>query len=143
MNDDQLMRIAIEEAKLTKGPKRFGAIVVKDGKIVAKAHATAVEKEDPTKHAEIQAISKAAKYLLTRRLDDCILFSTCEPCMMCTGAALWARINKVVYAMSRNDALKHFDDSSLWHLEIKKIVPKNFIIKEGVLKEEALKIFTS
>ena len=102
---------------------------------MAKAHGTVYEDKDPTKHAEIKAVSKAAKNLGNRRLNGCTLYTTCEPCMMCVGAVLWGRIDGVVYGMSRDEALELFDDSSHWHLNIEKLTPKGFKIKKGILKE--------
>ncbi len=136
--DEKFICIAIEESKNAKGLKKFGAVVVKDGKLVAKAFNSVYEEADHTKHAEINAISKAAQILKNRRLDGCILYSTCEPCMMCTGAALWAKINEIVFSMSREDAA--FNDSSKWHMSIEEIVPDGVIIRSGILKEEARKV---
>lgn len=135
------MTLAIEESKKTKGPKRFGAVIVKDGKILAKAHTTTHEKEDPTQHAETLAISKASKTLKSRRLNGCILYASCEPCMMCVGALLWSRINEVVIAMSRQDSFDSFSDSSHWHMGIEELVPEGFILRKGTLREEAKRVF--
>lgn len=135
------MRLAIEEAKKTKGPKHVGAVVVKEGKVITKTCATVYEENDPTKHAEILAISQAAKVLRNKKLENCILYSTCEPCMMCTGAMLWAGIKEVVYGMSREDYLKGFKDSNHWHKSIKEIAYPDLKITGGVLREECVKIF--
>lgn len=129
------MQFAIAEAEKARGPKKFGSVVVKNGKVVAKAHSTVYEDRDPTRHAEIKTISKAARNLKNRRLNGCILYTTCEPCMMCVGAILWGRMDVVVYGMSREEALELFNDSSHWHMNIKKLVPKGFKIKKGILKE--------
>ncbi|MBI2607720.1 MAG: nucleoside deaminase [Candidatus Doudnabacteria bacterium] len=110
--DEEFMKLAIEEAKKSKGPKKFGAVVVKDGEVVAKAYSTTEEEQDGTRHAEIKAISEACKVLGTKHLPGCILYSTCEPCMMCTGAAMWEKIRKIVYGMNRQDALRHFEHSN-------------------------------
>ena len=133
--DEEFMQEAIGEAKKGKGPKKFGSVVVKNDRIVARAHATVYEEKDPTKHAEVKAVSEAAKNLANRRLNGCIIYTTCEPCMMCVGAVLWARMDKVVYGMSRKEALELFNDSSHWHMNIEKLVPKGFEIKKGILKE--------
>ena len=139
--DEKFMLVAIKEARLTRGPKKFGAAVVKDGKVIAKAHTTTQEKEDPTKHAEILAISKAAQKLKTRRLSGCVLYASCEPCMMCVGAILWARINELVYAMNREDSFGSFADSSHWHMGIEELVPEGFVIRRGVLRQVAKEKF--
>lgn len=134
------MMAAIEEAKKSKGPKRFGAVVVKDGKIVAGAYSTTDEENDGTRHAEIKAISAACKALGTKHLPDCTLYSTCEPCMMCTGAALWEKIRRIVYGMNREDALQHFEHSNHWHKNIKELVPADCEIISGVLKDECISL---
>ncbi|OGY30430.1 MAG: hypothetical protein A3F35_01755 [Candidatus Woykebacteria bacterium RIFCSPHIGHO2_12_FULL_45_10] len=139
--DEKFMRIAVEEAKLTRGPKRFGAVVVKDGEVVSKAHTTTHEKEDPTQHAEILAISEATRRLKSRRLTGCVVYASCEPCMMCVGAILWARINELVYAMSREDSFEAFTDSSHWHMGIDELIPKGFVVRKGILRQEAKEVF--
>lgn len=136
------MLLAIEEAKKTKGPKHFGAVIAKDDKVIAKACTTVYEENDPTRHAEIIAISLAAKALGSKKLDGCVLYSTCEPCMMCTGAMLWAGIKEVVYGMSREDYQKGFEDSNHWHKSIKEIAAADLKITSGVLREECISVFT-
>ena len=141
MNDEQFMQVAIEEAKKTIGPKRFGAVIVKDGKVIAKAYTTVYEEKDPTRHAEIIAISNAAKALGDKKLENCVLFSTCEPCMMCTGAALWAGIKEIVYGMNRKDYLEYFEHSNHWHKPIEEIAPEDIVIRGGVLRDQCKESF--
>lgn len=96
------MKIALKEA--IKSYKRedvpVGAIIVKDGKIIAKAHNQKENKGIATKHAEIIAIEKACKKLKTWHLDNCELYVTLEPCLMCAGAIIQSRISKLIYATS-------------------------------------------
>ena len=95
----------------------FGAVIVKNNKIIAKAHNTVVSGNDPTAHAEMNAIRKAAKKLKTCNLSDCELYSSCEPCPMCFSAIYWARIKKVYYVATRNDAAKAgFDDANFYEI---------------------------
>ncbi|MBX4186825.1 MAG: nucleoside deaminase [Candidatus Doudnabacteria bacterium] len=141
MNDEQFMQAAIEEARKTEGPKKFGTIVVKDGKIIAKACTTVYVDNDPTRHAEIIAISNAARALSNKKLENCILYSTCEPCMMCTGAALWAGIKEIVYGMNRKDYLEYFEHSNHWHKPIEEVAPKEIVIRGGVLRDKCKEIF--
>jgi tRNA(Arg) A34 adenosine deaminase TadA len=138
---EEFMRLAIEEAKKTTGPKHFGAVIVKDNKVVSKAYTTVYEENDPIKHAEIIAISLAAKALKNKKLEGCVLYSTCEPCMMCTGAMLWAGIKELVYGMNRKDYLEYFEHSNHWHKGIEEIAPTEFKITSGVLRQECIKAF--
>ena len=91
------MKEALKEAQKAYEKKEVpvGAVIVKDGKIIAKAHNIKEEKNDTTKHAEILAISKASKKLQSWRLTDCEMYVTLEPCSMCAGACIGARIKKV------------------------------------------------
>ena len=93
------MQIALEQAKLAEslGEVPVGALIVKDGEIIAAAHNQPIGLHDPSAHAEIQAIRKAAKILGNYRLVDCTLYVTLEPCVMCTGAIQHARIAQLVY----------------------------------------------
>ncbi len=84
----------------------FGAIIVKNGKIIASAHNMVLKTLDPTAHAEITAIRKATKKLKRFDLSDCEIYSNCEPCPMCLAAIEWARIKKLYYGCTRNDAHK-------------------------------------
>ena len=94
---EEFMQVALKEAK--KAYKKLeipvGAVIVKNGEIIAKAHNIKEEKKDTTKHAEIIAIQKASKKLESWRLNDCELYVTLEPCPMCAGAIIQSRIKKV------------------------------------------------
>lgn len=98
MNENEkYMKEALKEAQ--KAYKKLeipvGAVIVKDGKIIAKAHNIKEQKKDTTKHAEIIAIQKASKKLDTWRLTDCEMYVTLEPCSMCAGAIIQARLKKI------------------------------------------------
>ncbi|MEX0967740.1 MAG: nucleoside deaminase [Bacteroidia bacterium] len=82
----------------------FGAIIIKDGEVIAASGNAVLQENDPTAHAEVQAIRKACRVLGRYHLDDCTLYATCEPCPMCLGAIYWARIPKVIYGSTRHDA---------------------------------------
>lgn len=96
---ETFMKEAIKEAKkaLLKDEVPIGAIIVKDNKIIARAHNLRETKQIATAHAEILAIEKACKKLHTWRLNECTLYITLEPCVMCTGATILSRIDHVVY----------------------------------------------
>ncbi len=115
---DAYMKAAIDEAYKGIGIKDggpFGAVVVKDSKIIARGHNKVVSTHDPTAHAEIVAIREAAKVLMRFDLSDCELYTTCEPCPMCYSAIHWARIGRVIYGATRSDAAEiGFDDKLLY-----------------------------
>ncbi len=105
---DDFMKLAIEEAREGSirnnhgGP--FGVVIVKDGVVLSKAHNTVLRDQDPTCHAEIQAIREASKKLKSFDLSGCVLYSTGKPCPMCSSAIKWSKISKVFYACSYEDA---------------------------------------
>ncbi len=113
----------------------FGAVVVRKGKIIARAHNMVLSTNDPTMHAEIVAIRKAAKKLKRFDLSDCVIYSSCEPCPMCLAAIEWAKIKKVYYGCTRDDAaLIGFDDKKIYG-DIK-AAPKTKHVKEINLNEK-------
>jgi guanine deaminase len=102
---------AIHGAKAGQGGP-FGAVVVKDGVVIAKASNAVVANNDPTAHAEVQAIRAACAALGTFQLDGCDVYASCEPCPMCLGAILWARPRAVYFAATRLAAAEAgFDDA--------------------------------
>ncbi|MFW5832472.1 MAG: nucleoside deaminase [Pseudomonadota bacterium] len=117
MDDAALLQRAIDlaVANVTAGGGPFGAVVVKDGRIVAEGGNRVTADLDPTAHAEIQAIRAACRALGTFSLEGCVLYSSCEPCPMCLAAAHWARLDRVVFAADRHDAAAaDFDDAVLY-----------------------------
>ncbi|SFC43469.1 tRNA(Arg) A34 adenosine deaminase TadA [Flexibacter flexilis DSM 6793] len=93
----------------------FGAVVVKDGQIVGRGNNRVTSSNDPTAHAEVEAIRDACRNLNTFQLDGCVLYTSCEPCPMCLGAIYWARPDKVYYANTREDAADiGFDDNMIY-----------------------------
>jgi len=115
---NKFMKVAIEEA--FKGMRAddggpFGAVIVKDGEIIAVGHNHVVESNDPTAHAEIVAIRKAAKLLGRFDLSDCEIYSQCEPCPMCFAAIHWAKMKTLYYGATRYDAADiGFDDQYIY-----------------------------
>ena len=117
-NDKKFLQRAIEIAResIIKGGGPFGAIVVKDNKIISEANNRVVLDNDPTAHAEILSIRQASSQLKTFDLYECTLYSSCEPCPMCLGAIYWSGIRKVVYSSDRTDAEKAgFDDKFIYN----------------------------
>jgi guanine deaminase len=93
----------------------FGAAIVRNGELIASSHNTVLQSNDPTAHAEINAIREASHTLGKFDLSDCILYTTCYPCPMCMGAILWARIPTIYYASSMEDAARGgFDDKRFY-----------------------------
>lgn len=117
-NKNYFMKTAVKEAfkgmrKNDGGP--FGAVIVKNGKIIASGHNEVLKTNDPTSHAEIVAIRKAAKKLKRFDLSDCEIYSSCEPCPMCFAAIHWAKMKKLYYGCTRKDAEKiGFDDKFIY-----------------------------
>lgn len=111
---EEAIRLAVENAKNgTGGP--FGAVVVKDGKVIAACGNSVTPDNDPTAHAEVNAIREACRKLGTFQLEGCEVYASCEPCPMCLGAIYWARPAKVYYASTKEDAaLAGFDDSFIY-----------------------------
>ena len=106
MEHNFFLEKAIEKAveNIERGGGPFGAVIVKDGKIIASSHNTVIEDNDPTAHAEINVIRKASKILNTHDLSGCILYVNCEPCPMCLSAIIWANIKEVYFANTKDDA---------------------------------------
>ncbi|WBL23619.1 nucleoside deaminase [Zunongwangia sp. HRR-M8] len=142
--DKKFMRRAIslaEEGMDTGAGGPFGAVVVKDGEIVAEGWNIVTSSNDPTAHAEITAIRRACENLNTFQLEDCILYTSCEPCPMCLGAIYWARPKKVFYALNHNDAAKiGFDDQFIYE-ELDKDIENRKVPFENIIREEALPVF--
>ncbi len=118
----------------------FGAVIVRDGEVVARAHNLVLKTNDPTAHAEIVAIRRAAAKLKRFDLSDCEVYSVAEPCPMCLGAIAWAGIRKVTYGCTRKDAEKiGFRDRRLYDM-FKKRKP-GFVEKVRLERRECLKPF--
>lgn len=119
----------------------FGAVVVRNGKIVGRGWNRVTSANDPTAHAEISAIREACKKLKTFHLGDCELYVSCEPCPMCLAAIYWARLRKVFYANTRKDAAAiGFDDNFLYR-EVTLPVFRRKLPMKQLLRSEALKVF--
>ena len=139
---NKFMRMAIKEAK--KGIEShhggpFGAVIVKDGKVVGKGHNQVLKNNDPTCHGEIMAIHKACKNLKTFDLSGCELYTTGEPCPMCYAAILWANIDKVYYGCTIQDNENiGFRDKKFYEMQQPEF--RNKVVKE-LDREKCLKLF--
>lgn len=136
---DEAIRLSIENIDNNGGP--FGAVIVKNGKIIAKATNSVTTQNDPTAHAEVNAIRKAAKKLNTFDLSGCEIYTSCEPCPMCLGAIYWAHIDKIYYGNTKTDAKNiGFDDSFIYN-EIDLELDKRKIPTKQLLQNKAIEAF--
>ncbi len=119
----------------------FGAVVVRNNEIIARGWNRVTSANDPTAHAEVTAIRAACKKLRTFQLDDCELYTSCEPCPMCLAAIYWARFQKVFFANSRKDAAQIQFDDDLIYREVARPISRRRIPMTQLLRPEALKVF--
>ncbi|MDF1697430.1 MAG: nucleoside deaminase [Saprospiraceae bacterium] len=142
--DAYFMRRAIRMAEKgmdsnAGGP--FGCVIVKNDVIIAEGHNRVTSTNDPTAHAEIVAIREACKTLNSFQLEDCIIYTSCEPCPMCFGAIYWARPKMVYYACNKKDAAKiDFDDQFIYD-ELEKTMEDRDIKFVRLLRKDALPVF--
>ena len=119
----------------------FGCVIVKGNEIVGRGNNKVTSLNDPTAHAEIVAIRDACKNLNTFQLEDCEVYTSCEPCPMCLGAIYWARPKVIYFANNREDAANiGFDDSMIYE-EMNTEIEKRKIPIINLGRENALKIF--
>lgn len=145
--DDFSNKCMMEAIKLSHDNVRdnlggpFGAVIVKDGKVISRMSNRVTSINDPTAHAEIESIRKACKKLKTFDLSGCMIYTSCEPCPMCLSAIYWARIDKIYYANTRKDAADiHFDDEFIYE-QIHTSVDKRTIPMIQIMRDEALDVF--
>jgi len=140
---NEFMKRAIELSikSVNNGGGPFGSVIVKGDKIIAEGSNKVTSNNDPTAHGEIVAIREACKKLNNFSLNGSELYSTCEPCPMCLSAIYWARIDKIYYANTREDARKIDFDDSLIYTELQKNIDKRKIPMIQILRNEALKAF--
>lgn len=136
LDDEYFMRQALNEAKeaLNKDEVPVGAVIVCQGRIIARSHNLTEMLNDVTAHAEMQAITAASNVLGGKYLTDCTLYVTLEPCPMCAGGLLWSQISKIVYGAS--------DEKRGYSLFSPNILHPKTMITGGILKEECSAILT-
>ncbi len=136
------MAIALSESNVLNsigGP--FGAVIVKEGKLIAKSANKVTSTNDPTAHAEVSAIRLACKKLKTFDLSGCIVYTSCEPCPMCLSAIYWARIDVIYYANTKADAGDiGFDDQFIYE-ELEKPMEDRKVPVKQLLRSEAQQAF--
>lgn len=137
-----LRAIELAEKGMTKndgGP--FGAVIVKDGKIIGEGNNKVTSTNDPTAHAEVVAIRNACANLNSFQLEGCELYTSCEPCPMCLGAIYWARPKAIYYACTRNDAADAgFDDQFIYDELGRTFEERHIPIIQG-FRTESLEVF--
>ena len=127
---EKAIEVALENVISNQGGP-FGAIVVKNGKIIGTGRNEVTASNDPTAHAEVQAIRTACQYLNDFQLIDCEIYTSCEPCPMCIGAIYWARPKAVYYACTKEDAAKiGFDDQFIYEQLSLPIDQRNITMKQ-------------
>ncbi len=108
------INLAREGRNMEKGGP-FGAVITKGDQIIAESHNEVMDASDCTQHAELRAIQLACKKLQSRSLQGCVLYTSCEPCMMCLGAAHWADFDYIYYGASAEDAKEYgFNYSNMY-----------------------------
>lgn len=143
MTKEELMRKAIELSikSVRNGGGPFGAVIAREGEIIAEGSNGVTIYNDPTAHAEVTAIRKSCEKLGTFDLTGCEIYTSCEPCPMCLGAIYWAHLDKIYYANDRKDAADiGFDDDFIYQeIEVKPQYRKK--PSEILMREEGLEAF--
>jgi guanine deaminase len=134
------LRLALRTMRANRGGP-FGAVVVCQGKIVGRGWNQVTSTNDPTAHAELVAIRAACRRRKTFRLDDCELYTSCEPCPMCLAAIYWARLRKVYYGNTRKDARQFDFDDDLIYAEVAAPISRRKLPMQQLLRLEALAAF--
>jgi len=144
LNDEKFMRRAIElsiENVTLRNGGPFGCVIVKDGNIVAEGYNRVTATNDPTAHAEVTAIRNACQKLNSFQLDDCIIYTSCEPCPMCLGAIYWARPKAVYFANTKTDAAAILFDDNFIYKEIELGIQNRKLPFKQIMNKEALEAF--
>ncbi len=136
----EAIRLSIQMMRRGKGGP-FGAVVVKANQIVGRGCNEVTSSNDPTAHAEIVAIRDACKRLKTFQLDECDLYTSCEPCPMCLSAMYWARLRCVFYGNTRKDAARIAFDDDFIYREVALPIRQRKLVMKQLLRKEALAAF--
>ncbi|RKN78740.1 nucleoside deaminase [Ulvibacterium marinum] len=139
------MSLAIEKAiqgRDADGGGAFGAVIVRNDEIVCKVHNLVKGKDDLTQHAELLAIQIACQTIGKDNLKECILYTSCEPCMMCLGACHWAKFKAIYYGTSAEDAQQHGFTYSKSYLDMDSTARRSEFKMTQLLRTEALEVWT-
>ncbi|MBN4007007.1 nucleoside deaminase [Nostoc sp. LPT] len=140
MNPESFMRLALAEAK--EGDAPYGAVIVKDNEVVAVAHNTVRRDNDPSAHAEINAIRSLTAKLKNPSLEGYSIYTTGEPCPMCATACVWSGLSEIVYGASIQDLINV--NQSQINISCEQVIDKSFRkikLTKDVLKNECLELF--
>jgi guanine deaminase len=144
VTDADFLRAAIRAARegIAAGQSPFGSVIVREGRVVAAAHNTVWRDTDPTAHAEVNTIRAAARVLNTIDFAGCVLYSTCEPCPMCLSAIHWAKITRVVFGASIEDAAAAgFSELRVAASELARLGGSPLEVEGGLLADECRALF--
>lgn len=133
--------IQLATQNVEKGGGPFGAVIVKNGKIIAESANSVTNDNDPTAHAEVNAIREACKKLGMYDLSGCMLFASCEPCPMCLGAVYWSRLDELYFAANKQDAANSGFDDALIYDELDLPYEKRGLKTNQFMRNEALQSF--
>ncbi len=136
----EAIRLSIEKMEAGEGGP-FGAVIVRNGKIIGRGWNHVTSSNDPTAHAEVSAIREACTHLGTFDLSGCEIYSSCEPCPMCLSAIYWARLDKLTFAATRKDASNAGFDDEFIYQEVSKDWKTRILPSEQFLSDEARKAF--
>ena len=136
---EMAINLSIENIDTGGGP--FGAVIVKDGEVIATGANRVVPNSDPTAHAEVMAIRQACAKLGTFQLTGCTVYTSCEPCPMCLSALYWAGVSRICYGNTKDDAKAiNFDDSFIYE-QIALPYSQRAIPTQNLMRESALQGF--
>lgn len=138
--DEKFMKLAIKEAQRSRQRLKCGAVIVKDGAVISKASNYQRVYVDATAHAEIKAIREAGKKVGDKNLNKCVIYCTCEPCVMCLGAIVFSKIEKLVYGVSLKDIS---DKKSLIDIDTDSFLaksPRKFQVVKNFMESECREV---
>jgi tRNA(Arg) A34 adenosine deaminase TadA len=145
--DEEQLKYMKEAIKLSVGNVEsgaggpFGAVIVKNGAIIGRGVNKVTATNDPTAHAEVVAIRDACAHLGSFQLEDCDVYTSCEPCPMCLSAIYWARPKRIFFANTKEDAANIGFDDNFIYLEIDKAVSERSIPAIQIMRDEAMSAF--
>ena len=145
MTQQEFMQRAIDLAteNVRQGGGPFGAVIVRNGEILAEGVNRVTPNHDPTAHAEVQAIRKAAALLETFDLSGCDIYSSCEPCPMCLGAIYWAHLDHLYFAATKDDAAEIGFDDAFIYKELPLPINERKLPTAQIMRQEAQQPFNS
>ncbi|HEY3741083.1 MAG TPA: nucleoside deaminase [Bryobacteraceae bacterium] len=136
------IELAVENVRLARGGP-FGAVIVKGSEVVAEGYNLVTGTCDPTAHAEVTAIRRAAAATKNFNLEGCEIYTSCEPCPMCLGAIYWARLDRIYFGSTHQDAAEAGFDDSLIYQEMRRSLEERKIPIIGMDRDDAMAAFAA